>query len=194
MENLSLVDYSHHLFNDSYKGHIELKGTDQPRQVQFSGFIDWVLRTPRNQTERLNVVIELIYYDGEAYRKITQPFILEIEPGSTNDSFDNAQNISIATHDSLYIDTNHVDYYSFYLEQGDTIHISAAARKGDPLHFNLSLCDPNRNVVISTDYALHHSVEYTVDTSGYWFIKISPENNGLGFYSLTLSILSDGEG
>jgi hypothetical protein len=83
-ENLSTVDYKHFLGNSSYKGYIELEGVDNPRQIHFAGFVDWVIGAPRNQTELLNVSIEIIYYDGQAYRKIIQPFILKIESNSDN--------------------------------------------------------------------------------------------------------------
>jgi hypothetical protein len=83
-ENLSIVDYAHHLLNDSYKGHVELKGIDHPRNAQFNGFIYWVIRAPENQTDLLNISIEIVYYDGQAYKKVIQPFMLKIESNSNN--------------------------------------------------------------------------------------------------------------
>jgi hypothetical protein len=79
-ENLSLIDFSGASTWGS-KAYFNLKGMGQPRSAYFSAGAFWLLPTPNSQTHWLNVSFELTYYNGTAYKKVIQPFQLNVIGG-----------------------------------------------------------------------------------------------------------------
>lgn len=75
--NLSLVsDYSR--FGSGLKSRLELEGVNHPVGAFFSGIAYWELHSPNNQTNQIEIICEVTYYNGTAYKKLIQPFELKL--------------------------------------------------------------------------------------------------------------------
>lgn len=75
IKNLSLVRKAEGINGkDSIKAFIKLTGVNHPNNVYLLATAFWKLLTPNIQTHQMEVVYELTYYNGTAYKKIIQPF------------------------------------------------------------------------------------------------------------------------
>ena len=76
-ENLSLVERveGYRWITQTY---IRFSDLNHSNSVYLSAAFFWSLLTPNDQTHELEVSYELTYYNGTAYKKIVQPFQLEI--------------------------------------------------------------------------------------------------------------------
>ncbi len=75
--NLSIVEQAVG-YEWSTKADLRLTSVKHSRSVKFSAMVVWSLLTPNNQSHQMDVLYELIYYNGTAYKKITQPFQLKV--------------------------------------------------------------------------------------------------------------------
>lgn len=75
-ENLSLIDVEEWGWRGT-KAYVNLKGMNHPKGAYFSGLPLYRLKTPNNQTHQLEVIFELTYYNGTAYKEVIQPFQLK---------------------------------------------------------------------------------------------------------------------
>ena len=185
LENLSIVD----LKDWSKQVFINLSGVNRPTSVYFWTPVDWVLRSPYNQTHRMEIISEVTYFNGTAYRKVVQPFYLKIRPDDTN-SFDTADTInSGTTYTKLYLGGyDDEDYYKIHLNEGCFIKVEANGTSSPMPDFYLDLYDPSRNrKARSPSHGYSHFVTFTADSSGDWFIRTRLYENW-GFYSLNVSV------
>ncbi len=79
-ENLSLANVKEERNPEAFtKGYVKLTGTNRPTQVHFLTVAHWfLLDASSDRTHQTEVVYELTYYNGTAYKKIIQPFQLKI--------------------------------------------------------------------------------------------------------------------
>lgn len=194
VENLSIVRHYDMGFlrGRGLKAFVELAGLNNPKSVSFECFADWVLRSPQNYTNKLEIMFELVYFNGTAYNRIMQPFLLETGPDDNN-SFEKAREIDAnGTYPMLYIGPNDKDdYYKVYLNEGQNVSIEISKwSPGAVAYTNLELYKPDGELAISArDY--FHTITYTIDSSGYWFIRVHWLAS-LGFYTLTLKTQGGG--
>lgn len=77
-----IVTYLRDVYNleDPYKTHLILKGVKNPNEIGFKAENDWFLFdvSPEAEDHQLEVMCELTYYNGTAYKKLIQPFYLTI--------------------------------------------------------------------------------------------------------------------
>lgn len=76
-KNLSLVNLAEG-YERSTRAYIGLAGVNHTRSVYLWATGTWILLTSKDQTHQMEVVYELTYYNGTAYKKIIQPFQLKI--------------------------------------------------------------------------------------------------------------------
>jgi hypothetical protein len=76
-ENLSLMNLI-----DGMKPYIRLTGINHPSNAQFKTEAVWTFLTPKNQSHHIKAAYEITYYDGTTYKKIVQPFLLNIIVGT----------------------------------------------------------------------------------------------------------------
>lgn len=91
----SLVDWVHTYFNyqnlsllgissgrtseeDYQDAYVRLANLNNTERIRFWATAEWSLLTPNTQTHQMGVTYELIYYNGTSYKKIIQPFQLNI--------------------------------------------------------------------------------------------------------------------
>jgi hypothetical protein len=191
-ENLMFIDYAHTLRQKGLKAFMEFGGTNRPKSVHLSvQGVDWVLRTPKNHAHKLSINMELTYFNGTAYKKVVQPFQIQIAPDNNN-SFEEAQTIAQGTYSKLYLGGyDWVDYYKIYVPRYCLIQVRAYEMMPEPqVHpdFNINLYDPERKWKTgssSSNYS--HTVSYTADSAGEWFIQTLIDRN-FGFYELQICL------
>ena len=76
-ENLSLIDQAQGYIQNT-KAYISLKSLNHSNEVYLSAAAQWLLFTPNNQSHQLDVFFELTFHNGTSYKKVIQPFQLEI--------------------------------------------------------------------------------------------------------------------
>jgi len=186
VENLSIVNYTHHLRLGGLKAFMSLEGINRPKSVHFDGIVHWILRSPQNKTHSMEIATELVYHNGTAYKKVVQPFQLKIGPDD-NDSFETAKEIHEGYYPKLYIgpeDGDKKDYYKIYAAQGQRIKITANATSITAPFFVLYLYDPEQNFVFASEREDHvQTIDFVVNSTGFWFIEIRIYASH-GFYSI----------
>lgn len=195
-ENLTFIDYTHALQQKSLKAFMEFAGTSRPKSVHLSvRGIYWVLRTQKNTAHKLNINMELTYFNGTAYKKVIQPFQIQIAPDNNN-SFEEAQKIAQGTYSKLYLGGyDWVDYYKIYVPKGYIIQMHAFETGLEPQanpSFYLNLYDPEgkwKTGSSSLDYS--HFIAYTTDSAGEWFIQTLSDGHSFGFYELQINLYSE---
>ena len=190
IENLSITRYIHlFLKGRGLKAFVELAGVNHPNNVSFGFFAHWILRSPKNYTNQLEIRFELIYFNGTAYKRIVQPFLLKAGPDDNN-SFEKAQEITAnGTYSMLYIGQNDADdYYKVYLNDGYVIYVYATGTSSPKPVFYLDLYDPNGEWRTGTSYACSNTLSFTADSTGYWLIRVHIYDDTSGFYSLYVSL------
>jgi len=75
--NLSIVDIEDGYLKSSLAC-IRLEGKNNPRSIYAETIAHWELLTPNSESHKLEIMIEVVYFDGSDYRKVVQPFQLNI--------------------------------------------------------------------------------------------------------------------
>jgi len=168
---------------------VNLTGVNHPRGVSFFAPIDWVLYSFQHQVHTLEMIFEVTYYNGTAYKKIVQPFLLKIGPDDNN-SFETADAIEQGVNAWLYLggyDTE--DYYRIHVIQGYVININTSGSSPETtLDFYIDLYNPEKRWKAgSSSRGFSHNINFTADSTGEWFIWIYLEDDH-GFYSLTINL------
>ncbi len=192
LSNLSIVDWAQPFsrwwrLHDDVKAFIKADGVNQPSNVCFWSPAHWVLRSPRNQTHLMEVAVELVYFNGTAYKRIVQPYQLKIGPDDNN-SFETADTIGQGVDSWLYLGGYDVeDYYKIHVEQGYVISINVSGTFIPKPAFYLDLYDPEGEWKAgSSKWGYSHTITYVADSAGDWFIRTRVYEN-YGFYSLTVN-------
>ena len=186
-ENLSIVDYAHHLSGEGLKAFMELAGVNRPKSVHFSGIVHWILGSPIDQTHVMEAAVELVYFNGTVYKRLVQPYQLKVGPDDNN-SFETADTIGQGADSWLYLGGYDVeDYYKIHVEQGHVISINVSGTLLPKPAFYLDLYDPAGEWKAgSSRWDYSHTVTYVADSAGDWFIRTRVYEN-YGFYSLAVN-------
>jgi hypothetical protein len=162
--------------------------------------IDWIMETENNVGHHsLTIVASLEYYeysrvDGSVTNKVITTSV-NLKVGPDNNSFDTAYTTNSKVFDRLYLGKYHTsDFFRIYVDQGQKIDVQATARTGDPLCLYLFIYDPQRINKTSTGFSHSERINYTADSSGYWFIEVRAYGDTHGFYSLVIEAYTEGSG
>ena len=187
LENLKITNYEEWK-SDPLKAFIELAGVDNPRSTSFSTPVYWVLYGSQDQHHQMNLTMEIIYFNGTTYKKLVQPFKLEIGPDNNN-SFETATEIALnKTYSKFYLSMQDVDdYYKVYVKENSTIILYVEGISFPKPAFYVYLYNPEKELKVgSSKWDYSHTIVYTVDLTGYWYIHIQVYEN-YGFYNLTIT-------
>jgi len=162
--------------------------------------VHWILRTPNDAgTHSLTITATAEYYEysiqtGEIIPKdpISTSVNLKIGPDDNGD-LDSADEISTGWHYRLYIGGYDMDdYYKIYVDEGYRIYvyIDEISYPDDIANVRLHLYDPSETWKTSVTLEpppSHTYLEFTADSSGYWFIRVELLA-GSAFYNLYVNI------
>jgi len=192
-ENLSVTKHADMMTGCGIKAFVEAVNVNHSSDVSLHYPFLWLLRSinTKNQTRLLEITLEILYYNGTVYKRVVQPFQLELLPDN-NDSFESADEITAGNYGSdprLFLggdDTQ--DFYKIWLEKGDEISVQMTP----PLqtNFDLYLYDVIHTLKASSTIPktdAQESINFKVDLTGYWFIEVR-HDAGLGFYNMSVSI------
>lgn len=122
LQNLSIVN----LKDWASEAFIILNGVNRPGRVSLWAPVHWVFRSQNNQTHKLDVLSEVVYFNGTVHKNVVQPFEFKIAPDN-NDSFETAQEIHDGHYPKLFIGPPDIgdvkDYYKIYATQGQRIGV-----------------------------------------------------------------------
>lgn len=125
-ENLTLADYAEFLQGTGPKAFMTLVNNNFSKSVHFDGKIFWVLESAQNRTHSLEVGLDVVYWNGTVYKKVVQPFFIEIAHDDNN-SFQTAAEIHEGNY-SGYVGANDpIDYYKIYLTPGQETNVNINA-------------------------------------------------------------------
>ena len=187
LENLSIVD----LKDWSKQVFVNLSGVNRPTSVYFWAPVDWVLQSPGNQTHRMEIISEVTYFNGTAYRKVVQPFQLKIGPDANN-SFERAQKIEPGSFRAC-IDTENdlVDYYKIWLEWGQTVQVELPdVRDYRTAAPNIDIYDPDYMLKARLKYdTIPTLINFTANSTGWCYIVAESHPTVFAIYVLNVSVL-----
>lgn len=191
--NLTATSYKEGLTDSVEKAFVYLDGVDYPKRVYLSIFPNWVLCSPHNQTQQLNMNVEVTYFNGTVYKKVVQPSELRLI-ADDNNSFERAEIIN-----STQLSKEHIlggydieDFYKVSLTEGEMVEITVMPSPFPSTDLDLYLYNPiNRNnpVATSTNHSseLLESIIYNATSTGWWYIKVLYVCGYGGIYTLVIT-------
>jgi hypothetical protein len=195
LKNLSIVDWAQAfdkwwLLKGDVKAFIKTVGINNPSWVYFWGPAHWILRSSENRTFQLKLEVELLYFNGTAYKKVVQPYHLKIGPDDNND-FETADEIPSEASMFYIGGYDKDDYYKTYIEQECNISVIVTNAKVLMPLVEIYIYDPARNNKTDTtrrDEPSFRGVNFITDVTGYWYIRLHAPLETYGFYLLTIKI------
>lgn len=208
IRNLSVVDYVDWRdveLQGNMKALVDFAGINRPSSISFRAPFGWVLLSPSNQTHQLDLISEVVYFNGTVYKKLVQPFQLRIIGHDDNDSFEKADEITFGSLKAYVgkFDHDPVDYYRIWLEHDQRIQVElflpSYERRDDPeqeprwyyaVDLNLWLYDPDRELAARSVRGENatRQIIITSDFTGWWYIRIEHPYAGETIYVLNLAL------
>jgi len=177
---LSLVNYTDCLVGVQ-KAFFSMKGINNPTQASFWRLAEWVLRSPINQSHLLIINIEFTYFNGTAYKKVAQPFILKVFQDNNN-SFETAEELKVGQIRRAYIqveiDYDNLDYYKIWLQEG--IRANFTLRNFDRCGIDMYIYNPHRILEACIFEPVNSTLQQiilNINETGWWYIKISVQSS-----------------
>lgn len=192
LENLSITDWGYGIFKEErlkegVNAFIDTVGTANPSRAYFNCPVDWVFKSPNNQTETLEIAVEITYFNGTAYKKAVLPMTLNTV-ADTSCSFETAENITAGTYQGYLDSKDQEDYYKIWMENGQTIQ----AQMIPPFQtdFDLYLYNPQRKLAASSEIRGDETeqIAFTADSTGWWYIKTLARTSN-GKYTLQVRVV-----
>jgi hypothetical protein len=172
---------------------LEFAGVNRPNVAFFWAPLHLVLQSPYNQSHQLDVISELVYFNGSAYKKVVQPFVVRLAPDSNN-SFEEAEEISQETSFKSFLgggddQGDGKDFYKIYTNEGQRINVvvTSISNLGTKPDFSLHLYDPVRNIVVEKGPLNYfETIDIVANSTGFWFIEVRDHFN-FGYYSMEVN-------
>jgi hypothetical protein len=189
-KNLTMSGHSEGIGGSTEKAFISLDGVDDPKEVSSSIWFMWSVG-PRNQTEQLDLNVEVTYFNGTEHKKVIQPFQIKLV-ADDNNSFETAREIpanrTIQDFIGFY---DREDFFKVQLMKGEILNVTVDNAHGLLARENLSLySSEDTNNALKTDNSYDHdyplSVQYTANSIGYWYIEVK-YYAGSDIYSVTVT-------
>lgn len=171
------------------KGFVSFQGVGHPQTVYLDVRPLWLLESPNNQTQQLTVDVEVTYFNGTVYKKITQPFEVRLVSDDDN-SFEKAAELQLnqTLVDCLGGDDKQ-DFFRFYLEPNDIVTVIMRPPVGQDFDLCFYGSDYNTPLRCSmTRGDATESIDYIPYTSGWYFIEVE-RNGGDGIYLLNATVV-----
>lgn len=180
---------------------INFTAQDRPHGASAWIPVDWVLQSPSNQTHQLDIVSEIVFFNGTVFKRVIQPFHLKLYRDHNN-SFETAEELHEGYYPHFWIgppvsfgNIDPEDFYKINVTKGQLIKVTADGRIWEEQErglnvpfFNISLYDPNRNLVASKEsWGTIETIDAIANSTGYWFIEVRSLAS-CGFYSLEVSL------
>jgi hypothetical protein len=165
------------------------KGLNSPNSALLCMRSYWLLYSPHNETQSLRMQIKVVYFDGNAFRELVQPFEIQLIADDAN-SFAEAKEIEIGQEVEEIIggDADLQDCFKTFLTVGERVNVTMTLRTGES--FGLLIFNPYNTTypawMSQTGFETRTcSLSFTADATGWWFIVVR-NLGGCGFYVLTL--------
>lgn len=192
IQNLADAFAKQWLLKNDTKAFMSLTGVDHPSSVYVYAPTHWILRSPNKQSHQMEIVSEVTYYNGTAYKKVVMSTILRVIADAGN-SFEAARTIGFGNHTAfIHVIDDSEDYYKIRFDENQTISIQLSIREPrQGLYLDLYLYDPDENLVASSCSRKPNNIEkitYTVNQSGDWYIRVLNPYAGYTLYTLSIEV------
>lgn len=194
LENLTLVDYEHWKpSGENVKATARMEGANHANNVYFNAPAHWIFRTQNDKSHQIMIASEITYHNGTAYKKVVLPMLLKVIADAGN-TLETARTIGFGNHTAhIHLIDDPEDYYKVWFDEGQTIRILLSIPEpGRGLYLDLYLYDPNGNLTANSCSRKPNNIEqitYTINQSGYWFIRVLNPYAAETLY--TLSIMAE---
>jgi len=174
---------------ESLKGYVEAVGVNKPSYVYCRVWVDWFLRPSQNQSNDLEVRLELTYHNGTALKEAVLPVMLKFAEDA-GDTIETAKEIGFGN----YTGWHHVwndpeDFFKVWMNEGKTVKIQLRQRKLRGIILDLYLYNTSRDLVASSCSKIRNHTEeitYTINQSGWWYIQVVNDDSADGLYILSI--------
>jgi len=180
LTNMSFTGYSNHLSSD-LKAFTQFTSVGKPNNVNvWINGIEWYFQSPWNRSHSMDLAIALTYFNGSAYKRVVQPFLLKMI-GDNNNDFETAMELHEGVYSNLYLDE--LDYYKIYANVGQNVRMHIYATPADPsdpwASFEINVYDPDLNIVLRGEADHSSTIEVTSNSTGYWYVELQMKMAGL---------------
>lgn len=198
LDNLSITNsVGGNQLSDAPKAFISMATSNSPKEAGFRNcIIHWVLRSPYNQMHQLEVNIQSTYFNGTAYKKVIQPFLLKIWPDDNN-SFETAEELGVNQTRRAYIEysgygVDIVDYYKIWLQNDITADLILNYIGGGGIEVQVH--DPSKNLAACLLNQVNSSskqITLDIKETGWWYIKLTAPDTPFFIYTITVKTQED---
>ncbi len=170
------------------KGFVGLQSIGHPQTIYLDVWTLWLLESSHNQTQTLNMMAEVTYFNGTIYKKITQPFEVRLVSDDDNSS-EKASELQLnqTLVDWLGGDDGQ-DFFKVHLTANDTIRVNVTLSAGQNL--DIFLFNSSGGLPVCSSIAKEvrfKSIEYTTSITDWYFVKVEREA-GDGIYLLNATV------
>jgi len=176
--NLSIIEDVDGLIGVQ-KAYFTMRGVNKPTQASFWRVAEWLLCSPYNQSHSLKINIEFTYFNGKAYKKVVQPFILKVFPDNNN-TFETAEELKAnqTRRGTARISYDSVDWYKIWLQKGVTANF--ILRYVDIDLIDMYVYDSSKTLkacIFKPVNATLTQITLNINETGWWYIKISVQSS-----------------
>ncbi|MGQ9459969.1 MAG: hypothetical protein ACUVRA_01890 [Candidatus Bathyarchaeaceae archaeon] len=188
LETRNVVDYVDGAggIGEGLKGYVEADGVNKPSHVYYRIWVDWILRSPENESHEMEVSLQLTYNNGTAFKKVVLPIILKLSEDA-GDTFETAKEISFGNYTGwIRITTDPEDFFKVWMEEGKTVNIHLSPKPYLGKILELHFYNTSRDLVASACSEIQEEITYTINQSGWWYIRVVNPHSGFTQYELSI--------
>jgi hypothetical protein len=182
-ENLQVAEYGS-MLQGNMKAFADFTGSNYPHTIRLEVSPVWLLRSQFNQTQQLDISVEVTYFNGTAFKKVVQLFQIKLI-GDNDNTFETAT--VIAQNETVRGSIGYRDLQDFFkvlLTSGDQVSITfVPPDQTNLVNLFFYSADHLAPVFSTNDTLAGGTIHYTIDSTGWWFIKVQT-HGASGKYTL----------
>lgn len=188
LETRNVVDYVDGTggVGESLKGYVEAVGVNKPSNVYYLTWVDWILRSPENQSHSMEISLQLTYNNGTVLKEAVLPIILKLSEDA-GDTLETAKEIGFGNYTGwIRITTDPEDFFKVWMEEGKTVNIQLSPKPYLGKILELHFYNTSRDLVASACSEIQEEITYTINQSGWWYIRVVNPHSGFTQYELSI--------
>ena len=188
LQTRNVVDYMDGTggVGESLKGYVEAAGVNKPSNVYYLIWVDWILRSPENQSHSMEASLQLTYNNGTALKEAVLPIILKLSEDA-DDTLETAKEIGFGNYTGwIRITTDPEDFFKVWMDEGKTVKIQLSPKPLLGKILELHFYNTSRDLVASACSEIQEEITYTINQSGWWYIRVVNPHSGFTQYELSI--------
>jgi hypothetical protein len=191
LQTRNVVDYMDGTggVGESLKGYVEADGVNKPSHIYYRISVDWILRSPQNQSHSMEASLQLTYNNGTALKEAVLPIILKLSEDA-GDTLETAKKIGFGNYTGWHhVWTDPEDFFKVWMEEGKTVKIQLSQKPPLGIILDLYFYNTSRDLVASSCSKIRNHTEeitYAINQSGWWYIRVVNVDSAFGLYTLSI--------